>query len=60
MTVCKIKGRERGLWFEIKCLKENIEIRKKLGKPTKFEEGILEAFQKCSEKDYAKKPDASE
>ena len=32
--------------YEIEVLKENIEIKKKLGKDSKFEEGILKSYKR--------------
>lgn len=50
---CYQKGKERGLWFEIKCIEENIATREKLGKDTSFEKPLLKSFKRHSERDYA-------
>ena len=50
--ICYRKGYERGLWYEIQSIAETIEIKKKLGKDTSFEKGLLKAYRKYSEKDY--------
>lgn len=54
MPVCYKKGREQGLWYEIKCIEETIKIKKQLGKDASFEKGILRAYKKLTEKDYQK------
>lgn len=56
MGICKRKGNERGLWYEIKCLEENIALKKTLGKDVRFEESLLRSYRKSSEKDYASQP----
>ena len=49
MGISKIKGKEKGLWYEVKILKETIALRKKLGKDTKFEEKLLKEWRKNEE-----------
>jgi len=50
--VCKIKGRERGLWFEIQCLQNNIISKTARGKDCSFEKKILKSYKNYSEEDY--------
>ncbi|GAG55290.1 unnamed protein product [marine sediment metagenome] len=54
MPACYKKGKEQGLWYEIKCLEETIKIKKQLDKDASFEKGILRAYKKLTEKDYQK------
>jgi len=51
---CRKKGKERGLWFEIKCLEDTIEAKGKVGKDASFEKEILEAYRKYRTEDYNK------
>ena len=53
MPLCYQKGKEQGLWYEIKCIKDTIAILEKLGKDCKFEKGLLKSYQKLTESDYA-------
>jgi len=43
---CHRKYHETGLWYEIKCIEETIEIKKQLGKDARFEKSLLRAFKK--------------
>lgn len=51
--ICYQKGKEQGLYYEIKCLEDVIAIKKKLGKDATFEKGLLKSYRKYSERDYA-------
>ena len=51
--ICYAKNRERGLWFEIKCLEENIALKERMGKDTSFEKSILKSYRQYSEREYA-------
>lgn len=53
MTVCYQKGRERGIWFEIKCLKDVIKNKEGRGEDASFGKQILKSFLKYSETDYS-------
>ena len=46
--VCYQKGRERGPWFEIKCIKEVIRNKKARSEDTSFERRLLENWSKYS------------
>ena len=37
MTDCYVKGRENGLWFQIKSLEDNIALKESMGKDATFE-----------------------
>ena len=50
---CHQKNKEVGLWFEIKCIKENIALKEKLGKDVSFEKRLLKSFQRYSGRAYA-------
>ncbi len=47
------KGKERGLWFEIKCLEDVIRNKTKRGEDCKFEKKILKSYRQYSERDYS-------
>ena len=49
---CHKKGHERGLWYEIKCMEETIELKEKNGKDASFEKEILEAYRNFKSEDY--------
>ena len=44
MPICKIKGRERGAYFEIQCVKSDIIAKELEGEDTKFERSLLRAW----------------
>lgn len=44
--VCKIKGRERGPWYEIKCVRETIKLKEASGEDASFERGLLKSWSK--------------
>ena len=50
--ICKIKGRERGLWYEIKVLEDMIARNKAPQKELDYAKVLLESYKKFSEKDY--------
>ena len=50
--ICKIKGREKGLWFEIQCLQNDIIRKTGRGEDCDFEMKILKSYKKYSERDY--------
>ena len=41
---CHQKGRERGRWYEIKCIKEVIINKEARGEDATFERGLLRAW----------------
>ena len=49
---CYLKNKERGLWFEIKCLEDTIEAKEKSGQDVSFEKRILKAYKKYKAEDY--------
>ena len=51
--ICYKEGEEVGLWFEIKCLKENIADKSARGKDCKFEKGLLKSFSGFTEAQYS-------
>jgi len=53
--VCYRKGYEKGLWFEIKCIKQDIASKTQRSVDCHFERGILKAYEKLTEKDYAER-----
>lgn len=40
------KGKERGIWYEIKCVKETIIAKEKDGEDATFERDLLKAWKK--------------
>lgn len=44
--VCRQKGRERGPWFEIECVKEVIISKEAKGQDVAFERNLLRAWAK--------------
>ena len=56
MPICKAKGREVGLWYEIKIIEDIIKSKESRGEDVSFEKRILKSHRKYSEKDYAVKP----
>lgn len=50
----KMKGQERGLWYEIKVLEVQIKLLKEQGEDTKWLEDILRAYKKFNPKTYDK------
>ena len=51
--ICKIRGKERGLRFEIKALEEIIARNTAPQKDLDYAKVLLKSYQKFSEKDYA-------
>lgn len=49
---CHIKGKERGLWFEIKCLEDTIKAKEKSGQDAFFEKELLEVYRKYRPEEY--------
>jgi len=49
---CRKKGKERGLWYEIKCLEDAIEAKEKSGKDASFEKMLLKEYRKYKAEDY--------
>lgn len=45
---CHAKGKESGIWYEIKCVKETIIAKEKTGEDASFEKGLLRAWSKHS------------
>jgi len=43
---CHQKGRERGPWFEIECVKKDIISKEAKGIDTSFEKGLLKSWVK--------------
>lgn len=50
---CHQKGRESGLFFELKCLEDLIASSTISEKERAFAKKILRSYQGCSEKNYA-------
>lgn len=50
---CYQKGKEQGLWYEIKCLEDVIILKEKLDKDASFEKGLLKSYRQYSETDYS-------
>ena len=50
--ICRIKGRERGLFFEIRVLEEMITRDTASQKDLEYAKVLLKSYQKFSEKDY--------
>ena len=46
MGACYHKGRERGPWYEIKCIRDIIVNKEARGEDTSFERGLLESWSK--------------
>jgi len=44
--ICKQVGKERGPWFEIKCVKDIIISKEAKGQDAKFERGLLKSWSK--------------
>lgn len=44
--VCYQAGKERGPWYEIKCIKENINSKESRNEDASFERGLLESWGK--------------
>lgn len=44
--ICYQKGKERGPWYEIKCIKEVIANKKARGEDASFEEKLLKSWRK--------------
>ena len=51
--LCYKKGQEVGLWYEIKCLKDDIGSKKAKGEDYKFEKGLLKSFSRFTEAQYS-------
>lgn len=45
-TNCYKKGRERGPWYEIKCIRATIRAKEARGADASFERGLLKAWAK--------------
>lgn len=52
MGVCYQKGKERGLWYEIKCQENIINSPTALDKEKSFAKKLLKSFREYTEKDY--------
>jgi len=50
--VCYQKGKERGLFFELKCVSETIAILESLGKDASHEKTILKYLETKTQQDY--------
>ncbi|MBA7567485.1 hypothetical protein ES708_09197 [subsurface metagenome] len=44
--ICHRRGKERGPWYEIKCVRETIIDKEANGKDASFERGLLESWSK--------------
>ena len=53
---CHHKGRERGPWYEIKCVREVIFEKEANGEDTSFERGLLKDWKKYPGWEDAGKP----
>ena len=58
-SVCYQKGRERGAWYEIKCVKETIISKESKGHDATFERDLLKAWAKYPGYENAKEALAS-
>ena len=56
MTVCYQKNKEKGLWFEIKCLEELIASMAVPEKEKVFAKKLLRSYKKYAEADHQKQP----
>ena len=48
---CHQKFKETGLWFEIKCLENDIKSKESRGEDTSFEKKLLRSYKKYTEED---------
>lgn len=46
MGVCYTKGKERGAWFEIKCIADIVRSKESKGKDASFERDLLKSWSK--------------
>lgn len=44
--ICKIKGRERGPWYGIQCVKNDIISKESRGEDASYERELLESWAK--------------
>jgi len=54
--VCYKPGKETGLWFEIKCITEDISSKSKKGESCNHEKEVLKALLKKKRMEDAQKP----
>jgi len=54
--ICYQKGRERGPWFEIKCVREIIISKEAKGKDVSFERELLKSWSRYEGWEDAGKP----
>lgn len=54
--VCYKRGRERGPWYEINCVRETIVNKEARGEDASFERGLLKSWSKFPGWKDAKKP----
>ena len=52
--ICKQAGKERGPWFEIKCVKDNIISKESKGQDAKFGRALLKSWRKYEGWELAK------
>lgn len=51
--ICYQKGKERGLWYEIKCIEDVVANKKARGDNAPFEKRLLKSYGQYSEADYS-------
>ena len=44
--ICKSKDKERGLWYEVKCIKAVIASKEARGEDANFEKKLLESWRR--------------
>ncbi len=54
--ICYQKGKERGPWFEIKCVRETIMSKEAKGEDATFERNLLKAWSEYKGYESAREP----
>jgi hypothetical protein len=47
--VCHQKGRERGVWYEIQCIRNDVIAKEADGEDASFERSLLRAYKRAGE-----------
>ena len=50
--ICYHRGSEKGLWYEIRCIEQDIASKKKRNVDCRFEKELLKSYKKFTEEDY--------